>query len=73
VRRNLIIKSDEIQKMKWGKSKEIASQMGIAPNTLSRKIRGGLPMTMPEINKLAKILGVNTLALMQETYDDIVC
>lgn len=71
MRRNLVLSSQKIQKMKWGKSEEIAREMGIAPNTLSRKIRGNLQMTVLEINRLAKIFGVDTMDLMRETYDEI--
>lgn len=71
MRRNLVISSQKIQKMKWGKSEEIARKMGITPNTLSRKIRGNLQMTVLEINRLAKIFDVDTMELMRETYDEI--
>ena len=71
MRRNLVISSQKIQKMKWGKSEEIARKMGITPNTLSRKIRGNLQMSVLEINRLAKIFEVDTMELMRETYDDV--
>ncbi len=70
MRSNLVISSQKIQRMKWGKSEEIAQKMGLAPNTLSRKIRGDLQMTVLEINRLAKIFGVDTMELMHETYDE---
>ena len=71
MRKNLIISSKKLQKMKWGKSEEIAGKMRLNPNTLSRKIRGDLQMTVLEINRLAKIFGVDTMELMRETYDDV--
>lgn len=71
MRVNLVIHAEKIQKLKWGKSEEVAQAMGIGANTLSRKVRGNLPMTVSEINQLAQILGVNTIELMCETYDRI--
>lgn len=71
LRKNLIISSKKLQRMKWGKSQEIAEKMKLNPNTLSRKIRGDLQITMLELNRLAKIFGVDTMELMHETYDDV--
>ena len=58
-------KYPELMKVK-GKIKEeketiesVAEKSGMARNTLSRKLNGYTPMTLPEMYKIAKILGID--------------
>lgn len=58
-------KYPELLKVK-GKIKEeketiesVAEKVGMARNTLSRKLNGYTPMTLPEMYKIAKILGID--------------
>jgi transcriptional regulator with XRE-family HTH domain len=69
MRKNLFLDTKGVRSLLWGKSKVIAEQMSINPVTLSKKINGQTPITLKEVNALAEILGVDTLAILRETYD----
>jgi len=57
------------QKLKgaiWGRRAAIAKVIGIHPVSLSRKINGQQPLTVDELNQIAKYLEQNTIEFINE-------
>jgi len=57
------------QKLKgaiWGKRSKIAEAVGLHPNSVSRKIHGKQPLTIDELNEIAKYLKQDTMEFLQE-------
>jgi DNA-binding Xre family transcriptional regulator len=44
---------EKLRKMLWGKSTEVAQILGIAPENLSRKVRGHHRLTLEELNQIS--------------------
>ena len=53
-----------------GKRAEIASFLGIHPNSLSRKINGKQPLKMEELNEIASYLNQDTIEFLIEVPEE---
>ena len=66
----LQLDTKKIKKMLYGKSVQIAERVQIRSGLLSKKINGHTIITLEEINRLAKALGVDTLDILKRVYPD---
>ncbi len=58
------------QKLKgaiWGKRNAVAEAIGIHPVSLSRKVNGQQPLTIDELNQIAKHLKQDTMDFLRES------
>ena len=54
----------------WGKRRKIADAVGLHPNSVSRKIHGQQPLTIDELNEIAKYLKQDTMEFLKEVDEE---
>ena len=58
--RGLEIDMDRLRGAVSGRGVQLAERLSIHQTTLSRKLRGGIPLTLDELNEIARFLGRDT-------------
>jgi transcriptional regulator with XRE-family HTH domain len=62
----LVINLEQLRGAVYGEGREIAERLNISRVNLSNKIRGKVPMTLDELNIIAKYLDRNTSDFLVE-------
>jgi transcriptional regulator with XRE-family HTH domain len=65
--KGVTINLEQLRGAIYGKGLEVAEKLNISRVNLSNKIRGKVPMTLDELNMIAKHLKRNTLDFLVET------
>jgi len=68
--KKLIIDIEKLRGALWKKRTQIASELGMHPNSLTRKIGGDRRFYFDEINTIAAALGRDTMEFVREVETD---